>query len=297
MENNNIGVPSVVTNAKTIADTFQKLVYENPAKKSEYALDEKVKEKILSDDSIPYTDRLTLCYGYAKIKKEFKRRKNVLDLANKYFNRGTDNFYKSIEQLDEDWFDFFIERVERTSSERFKSIWARLLSAQLTNIECERGLTISKKLIANICLLTPEDITAFRSICGMTFESLDREISKYPFIYIIDSAKFLANYHVRRYNLASLNQLGLIEYSGPATSFVLPKKTPKLKYHNMIIEFIENEGQNHRINIGNVRLTSDGRVLYGLTESTYIPGFLDICKNAWDKKGYRYKIQESVPNT
>jgi len=293
MENSKIALPSVVSNTKTIAETFQELLYENPTKKSEYALDEKVKEKILNDDSIPYDDRLTLCYSYSKIKKKFKRRKNVLDLADKYFNRGTDNFNKSIEQLDEDWFDFFIDRVEHTSSDRFKSIWARLLSVQLTNIECERSLTISKKLISNICLLTPEDIATFRSICSMTFESLDREISKYPFIYIMESSKFLANCYVRRYNLASLNQLGLIEYSGPATSFVLPKKTPKLKYHNIIVEFIENEGQNHRINTGNVRLTSDGRVLYGLTESTYLTGFLDICKNAWDKKGYQYKIQEA----
>lgn len=291
MEENNMGLSSIASDAKTIADTLKELVYENPTKKSEYALEEKVKEKILNDDSIPISDRLTLYYGYSKIKKEFKRRKDVLELADKYFNRGTDNFCKSVEQLDEDWFDFFIDRVEHTSSDKFKSLWAKLLSAQLTNIECERSLTISKKLISTICLLTPEDITAFRSICSMTFESLDREISKYPFIYIKQNPKFLANCYVRRYNLAALNQLGLIEYSGPATSFVLPKKTPKLKYHNITIEFIESEGQSHRINTGNVRLTSDGRMLYQLTESSYINGFLDICKEAWDKKGYQYKIQ------
>lgn len=57
------------SNTKTIADTVMKLVYENPTKKSEYALDEKVKDKILNGDSIPYADRLALCYGYSKIKK------------------------------------------------------------------------------------------------------------------------------------------------------------------------------------------------------------------------------------
>lgn len=288
----NVDLTSLSSNTKTIADTVMKLVYENPTKKSEYALDEKVKDKILNDDSVPYDDRLTMCYGYSKIKREFKRRKNVLELADKYFNHGTEQFYKGIEQLDEDWFDFFIDKVEHTSGDKFKSLWAKLLSAQLTNIQCESGLTISKKLISTICLLTTEDIIAFRSICSMTFDSLDREISKYPFIYIMENSKFLANCYVRRYNLASLNQLGLIEYSGPATSFVLPKKIPKLKYHNITIEFFENEGQNHRINIGNARLTSDGRTLYGLTERTYLSGFLDICKKTWDKKGYQYIIQE-----
>lgn len=71
----NIDLTSLTSNTKTIADTVMKLVYENPTKKSEYALDEKVKDKILNDDSIPYADRLALCYGYSKIKKEFKNEK------------------------------------------------------------------------------------------------------------------------------------------------------------------------------------------------------------------------------
>lgn len=293
MVDNNINLTSIASDTKTITDAIMKFVYETPAKKSEYALDEKVKDKILNDESITYEDRLTLCYGYSKIKKKLKNRKDVLELADKYFNHGTDVFYNRIEQLDEDWFDFFIDKVENTSSDKFKSLWAKLLSAHLNNIEYENSLTITKKLISTICLLTPENIATFHLICSMTFESIDREISKYPCIYILENSKFLANNHVRRYNLASLDQLGLIEYNGPETSFVLPKKIPKLKYYNMTIEFIESENKNHRIDMGNVRLTSDGRMLYELTKGTYINGFLDICKNIWDKKGYNYKIQET----
>ena len=126
----------------------------------------------------------------------------------------------------------------------------------------------------------------------MTFESLDKEISKYPFIYVQDNATFLTNHHLRRYNLASLDQLGLIEYDGPANSFVLPKKLPKLKYHKWMIEFIIDSDNFHRINTGNVRLTSDGRMLYELTKSAGIDTFLDICKKVWDAKGYQYKISE-----
>ena len=283
----------MVSETKMIADTVMKFVYETPSKKSEYALDEKVKEKILNDSSLPWEERLTLCYGYSKVKKKLKKRKDVLELADHYFNHGTSAFYKKIEQLDEDWFEFFINKVENTSSDKFKSLWAKLLSAHLTNIENERDLMISKKLISNICLLTQEDIVAFHSICCMTFESLERDISKYPFIYVTDDASFLARHNVRRYNLASLDQLGLIEYNGPSASFVLPKKIPKIKYHNITVEFIENEKSDKRIDIGNVRLTSDGRMLYKLTQVSYIEDFVDICKAVWDKKGYLYKIYEA----
>ena len=288
-----IGIPSVISESNKIADTVMKFVYETPSKKSEYALDKKVREKILNDTSISFEDRLTLCYGYSKIKKNLKKRKDVLELADRYFNQGTDAFYERMEQLDEDWFEFFINKVENTSGERFKSLWAMLLSTHLTNLECERDLTISKKLISTICLLTQEDIIAFHSICCMTFESLDRDVSKYPCIYITADPRFLARHNIRRYNLASLDQLGLIEYDGPLSSFVLPKKIPKIKYYNTTIEFIESEELDQRIDIGNVRLTSDGRMLYELTHGSYLDGFIDICKEVWDKKGYQYRIYQT----
>lgn len=290
---NNVDFPSVVSGTKTIADIVMKFVYEIPSKKSEYALDEKVKEKILNDSSLPWEDRLTLCYGYSKVKKKLKKRKDVLELADHYFNHGTATFYEKMEEVDEDWFEFFIDKVENTSGDKFKSLWANLLSAHLTNLESGRGLNISKKLISTICLLTQEDIIAFHSICCMTFDSLDRDISKYPFIYVTEDPRFLADHNVRRYNLASLDQLGLIEYGGPSESFVLPQKIPKIKYHNITVEFIESEKLNQRIDIGNVRLTSDGRMLYELTKGSYIKGFFDICKAVWDKKGYQYKAYET----
>ena len=290
---NNIDLSSLASGTAAIADMVMKFVYETPPKKSEYALDEKIKEKILNDNSLPLEDRLALCYGYSKVKKKLKKRKDVLELADHYFNRGSATFYEKMEDVDEDWFEFFIDKVENTSGDKFKSLWANLLSTHLTNLESESGLMISKKLISTICLLTQEDIIAFHSICSMIFDSLDRDISKYPFIYVTEDPRFLAHHNMRRYNLASLDQLGLIEYGGPSNSFVLPQKSPKIKYHNIIVEFTGSEGSNQRIDIGNVRLTSDGRMLYELTKGSYIKGFFDICKAVWDRKGYQYKVYET----
>ena len=140
-----IDLSAVTSSINDFSETMMRVLYENPSKKSEYALDEKVKEKILSDESIPFADRLTLCYGYGKIKKQFMRRKHVLELAEKYFNKGTMKFAETIEKVDEDWFEFFIEKVENTSEDRFKSMWASLLSKQLDNIENGKTDTISKK--------------------------------------------------------------------------------------------------------------------------------------------------------
>jgi len=274
--------------AKTIAETLRILIPENPTKKNEYMLDEKVKEKILADSSIPLDDRLALVYGYSKIKKKFKNKKKVWDLAEEYFGRGKEVFAEKLEELDDDWLDFFSDKVENTNNEKIKVFWAKLLSSHLNNTEKKTELAISKKLISTLCLLEVEDISTFHSLCCMTFDSQDRGISKYPFIYVNENSSFLANCGVRRYHLASLDRLGLIEYNGPESSFALPKKTPKLKYHNIIIEFTTPD----RVNSGNVRFTTEGRVLFDLTKNECMQGYIEACKMVWDEKGYKYRLEE-----
>lgn len=252
--------------------------------------DRKIKRNILDSPNIPFDDKLVLYCNYNKIKKHYKRSKDVLVLAEKYFGQGEEIFLEKIQNLEEDWFDFFMEKVEQVSNERVKFIWAELLNAQLNNVdECKPENDISKKLISILCLLSAEDILAFRTICSMTFESLSREFSRYPFIYIVENSKFYEKYDLRRYKLASLAHLGLIEYNGPDSNFVLPKITPKIKYHNIIVEFCDNK----RINYGNVRLTTEGRRLYELTGSEYceyLDDFIENCKIIWDDKKYTYKI-------
>ena len=125
----------------------------------------------------------------------------------------------------------------------------------------------------------------FYSLCCMTFNSLDRKHSKYPFIYVSENSKFLSNIGVRRYKLASLAHLGLLEYNGPGTSFVLPRKTPKLEYHNTVIEFTVSD----RINSGNVRLTTEGRTLFRLTKCEPMKGYLKTCTKIWDEKNTSIK--------
>lgn len=281
--------------AKTIAETIRILFPENLSKKNEYLLDERVKEKIFNDNSIPLADRLALCYGYTKIKKQYINRKNVLELAEKYFGREREEFYNEVSHLEEDWFEFFMEKVENISNEKIQKFWARILAEQLNqnkNDNIKLNFNFSKKLILILSLMEPEDITAFYQICCMTFESLDKETSVYPFIYISENAKFFANYELRRYNLASLSHLGLIEYNGPHDNFVLPVKVPRIKYFDVIIEFNVNEDKNSRISNGNIRFTTEGRVLYNLTNKECIEHFIKNCKKVWDRKDYRYTITD-----
>lgn len=281
--------------AKTIAETIRILFPENLSKKNEYLIDERVKEKIFNDNSIPFEDRLALCYGYTKIKKQYINRKNVLELAEKYFGQEKEEFYKEVSHLEEDWFEFFMEKVENTSNKKIQKFWARILAEQLKqnkNDNINFMFNFSKKLIIILSLMEPEDIAAFYQICCMTFDSIDNETSVYPFVYIAENAKFFANYGLRRYNLASLSQLGLIEYNGPRDNFVLPVKVPRIKYFDVIIEFDVNEDKNNRISNGNIRFTNEGRILYNLTNKKYNNYFINNCKKVWNSKNYRYTITE-----
>ena len=143
---NSIDFSLLVSSGSKILDMIYKYQFESPPRKSEYLLDEKVKQAILEDASISLDNRLALIYGYAELKKKYKRRKDVFELANTYFNRGSAAFCEKVQELDDDWFDFFTEKVENSSGEKFKDLWAKLLATHLNNQGSDKSLQYQKNL-------------------------------------------------------------------------------------------------------------------------------------------------------
>jgi hypothetical protein len=84
---------------------------------------------------------------------------------------------------------------------------------------------------------------------------------------------------------STIANLGLIEYD-VHDGFVLPQNIPLMQYGSTLVQLKSNE----RIHIGNVRLTTIGRVLFDITKVPNLYDFLEFCSGVWNKKGIGFKI-------
>lgn len=206
----------------------------------------------------------------------------------KYINQGkiisiaVENLENKAEpkRVDVDWLNAFFSYAENISSEEMQYIWGKLLAAKVNGND-----GINKKVLQIFSCIESEDISTFCEICSMTFDNVERALSCYPFIYIVKSPSYYNARGIRRYHLASLDNLGLIEYD-IHEGFVLPKVVPLIKYGSTTIQLSSPD----RITNGNVRLTAAGRALYDLTTVEKSKDFLLYCFSQWSSQNITYQI-------
>lgn len=206
--------------------------------------------------------------------RQYINQKKIIEIAENDINPDVD-----FRNIDPDWLAFFFEYAKNISKEEVQLIWAKLLANRVNG---DRQIT--KKLIHILAIIEDEDIDVFCKICSMTFDSMSRERSKYPFIYIAGFPSYYNSQNIRRYHLNSLADLGLIEYD-ITNGFVLPLEVPALQYGKTKIKLSSDD----RISTGDIRLTAAGRTLYGMTERTYRDDFIGQCKRIWKTLNIKYE--------
>ena len=187
-----------------------------------------------------------------------------------------------IDEIDADWINTFLSYAENISNEEMQMIWGKLLAEKVNG-----NSDINKKMLQIFSCIEREDIEVFYKLCSMSFVHMNRKGSYYPFIYIKLFPGFYKSLGIRRYHLASLDNLGLIEYDIHG-GFVLPQNIPPLKYDDYKI--ILNSSK--RINNGNVRFTRSGRALFSITRAIPQNDFLSFCKKVWTHENIEYNIVE-----
>lgn len=131
-------------------------------------------------------------------------------------------------------------------------------------------------MIQIFSFIEAEDISIFCKICSLTFDNVNDPLAHYPFIYTKKHAAYFSGLGIKRYHLASLDNLGLIEHDFHS-GFVLPREIPQLQFGPAKIQLSSTK----RINNGNVRFTTAGRSLYELTNVQKSEEFLDYCLKIW----------------
>jgi|TergutMp193P3_1026864.scaffolds.fasta_scaffold30443_3 hypothetical protein len=233
------------------------------------------KERLKNDQSLaPIEQAVRISFA----RRDFIQYRNQVNITNNALNNLTST--ASLKNIDSDWLIFFFEYAKNISSDNLQEIWGKLLANRINGKN-----KIPKKLIHFLSVVEDDDIDIFCKICSMIMDSEDREVSKYPFIYIKDHPGYYNSYGIRRYNLRSLADLGIINYD-IGDEFVLPSKVPILRYGDKKIKL----SSDARICYGNIVLTLAGSVLYGMTERDYNDDFIEFCKKVWDERNIQYEI-------
>lgn len=238
---------------------------------------EEYKKYIMNDDSLPILEKTR---KYAQARKELKEYIN----KGKIISYAVNDIKKDAQtyNVDEEWLMYFFDSAKNISDDKMQRIWGKLLAERVNG---KRGIT--KRLINIFSMIEQQDIELFCMLCAMSFKHFNDKEGVYPLIYIRNHPAYYNKYGIRRYNLAQLDNLGLIEYDTHG-NFVLPAIVPTLLYDEYIIDL----ESNFRINTGNVRFTEVGKVLYNMTQIVIVEDFLTNCKEIWDKMGIKYEIRQ-----
>lgn len=236
------------------------------------------KDSIMNDDNLaPIEKAARISLSRTILRKYINQTKIISNAINNISkNANPDN-------LDVDWLNFFLSYAENISDEQMQLIWGKLLASKINGVS-----NINRKVLQIFSCIEKEDINVFCKLCSMTFRNTKKEESIYPFIYMKKHPAYYNKLGIRRYHLASLDNLGLIEYD-IHSGFVLPQKVPDISFKNKTISLISNE----RINNGNVRFTQVGQALYNITQVSALNGFIEFCMNVWNEDNVKYIISEN----
>lgn len=160
------------------------------------------KEGILNDKNLSYLEKGIKISTATMELKEYIREYITISAAINNLSLDAEPF-----KIDPDWLNTLFSYARNCSDDYMQTIWGQLLAAKANNT-----CSIPKRVLHIFACIEKEDIDTFCKLCSITFDNLQRESSCYPFVYIKKHPSYYNSLGIRRYHLASLSNLGLIEY-------------------------------------------------------------------------------------
>lgn len=192
------------------------------------------------------------------------------------------------ENIEEDWITNFFDKCRLISDEKMQSLWSRILAG-----EANAPGKFSRRTVSFMATLDKQDAVLFTKLCGFNWILGDIQ----PLIYDLKE-KLYTNNSINFDVLKHLDAIGLISFEALAgyKKIGLPQKF-KAMYQNtpFILEF--SKEKENELNIGKALLTSIGRELVTICESSKIAGFDKYIVEQWTKIGIKVTRAKSSPNT
>lgn len=225
----------------------------------------KIIDKAVSGEQVSEELVAFVC-GYKKMVKEYENCKKAAENAKKYLREGVEP-----EKIDEDWLNFYFDKVRIVSDEVVRDIWSRILAEEIN----EHG-TVSLSLLHILSIMSKEQATVFSNIARFCMREY-KGTKIHPLIFLSTNVEAYENSKITHKKLRELERLGLIDCSFK-NEYIFHKKKV-LVSGNHVITLYGDPSNKNKIKAGNVIFTEDGATLYSIVSDTlikYRPDILDF---------------------
>ena len=222
----------------------------------------KIIERIVNTESLSEETIAFLC-GYKKLVKEYKNCKDAAERAKKYLKENSKSH-----DIDEDWLDFYFDKVRLVSDDKVRDIWSRILAEEANN----PGY-IKPSLLHTLSIMSKDQAAFFSNIARFCMREYKGD-KVHPLIFLSTNIKSYARSNIDHKKLRELERLGLVDCEF-MEEYVFIKKKEFVSGNHTITVFGDPNNDN-KIKAGNVIFTEDGNTLYSVVSDNLIKYRKDI---------------------
>lgn len=231
-------------------DTIEKIIPALKFRRIKYEELEFYMRQLRERDDLSDVIKASIALNYNQIVKEVSRCYTVTELAEKYIEKDA-----KPENINNDWYEFFFDKVKLVSDEYMQEIWARILAGKINDSK-----NYSMSLIHTLSIMEKNQANDFCNVSRFCMKSFYEEDVVNPLIFISKNIKPYQSSKITRTKLLELQRLGLIQCDFN-NEFVFINKV-YFKYGNNRIKVVGDKNNKDKILAGNVIFTRDGSDLY-----------------------------------
>ena len=216
----------------------------------------KIIETYVARTDVDEPSKVAFLSGYKKMIKEFKNCASVANIASPFVSEDA-----KPQNVEEDWFTFFFDKVRLVSDEGLQNMWGQILAG-----EVNKPGKYQRSLLHTLSIMSASQAELFCNLAKFCMYEYKGD-AVHPLIFMSTNAQAYEKLNITSNGLLDLEYLGLIQCDFKDEFVFLKKKV--LRYGNNIIEIYGDPQNDKKINTGNVRFTYNGRTLFEIVDSSY----------------------------
>lgn len=227
-----------------------------------------LKDKIMSDESIPLYQRTALASKVRILIEEYINQNDIIQIATEYLTNTS-----KPELVDDEWLFFFFDKCKNIKNEEVQKLWGKLLAG-----ECTQQGSVSRALIHSLSIMDTESANRFKVLCRFAVNITEHNKNikfKIPLLFTKNGKDYDYIYQRKGLHIANIYDLetcGLIHINerGFVREYTY-NETVDIEYGNFL-----HSQRMHRgdfLSIGSVMLTRAGLELLNYIDIEPIKGF------------------------
>lgn len=238
-------------------------------------------EQIKNDENMPPFAKAASICNAKKLIKEYTNQNDIFNDALNFLSTKTD--LDKVEDVEDDWLEFFFDKAKDIGKEEMQIIWAKLLAKEIIAPN-----SVSKQLLHILSVIDYEEAKSFQKLANFT---VFIEEKPYALIFDILFESFYNKHGLTQEEIFRLEDIGLLQESEIGYDLTIVDEPTKLKYFDFELD-IE---VSNTIALGNIVLSRAGAELMSIiTDKRRIEGFESIFKSVIGKKMSDFNLDIKV---